>query len=375
MNAPLPSWSHAASNCRQSRAALLAVTQIDQEPLKIPWVSLAVLKLPRIRNSVVEHGALILNQVDPVLDIFPGLESLFIIIERQGWFGYTRSFGAAIKLVEDEELLANTHRIFPDAILLNMGPADFVDHHSFRPVAEAETFDGIAIACWSPRKRIELLVQAAALLPQRRFVHLGHFENAGSRDEIDYRDHCVRLAASVAPNLYFPFLSKCRNEEMPVDKASINQWINRAKIGILTTTNEGINRFKMECIAANRPVLVPADVEGPTRKHVTPQTGLFYEPTPESLAAAFERAFAAREQFRPRQYLLATSGKDISVNKLRRALRDYCERSKIPYRFDDIEWDGRNESLTWGQPSIEALKSIMAKFRTNVPPSHDRTLA
>ena len=36
----------------------------------------------------------------------------------------------------------------------------------------------------------------------------------------------------------------------------INDWINRARVGVLTTGSEGINRFKMECIAADRPIVV-----------------------------------------------------------------------------------------------------------------------
>ena len=335
---------------------------IQQEPFKPSWVSVALLSKPRYDGGRLRRGVIILNQVDHVVGLFPSLPRLFIIVERRGWNGINRSYIADVKLIEDLSTLDETRLHFPKAVLLPYGPADFVDTDVFRPLNDVPEYDGIQIACWSRRKRIELLIMAASLLPGRQFVHLGHFENNGSIEELTYRESCVSLAARIAPNLHFRYANARGNSELPTDKNVINAWINRAKIGILTTQSEGINRFKMECMSANRPMLLPDDVGSTTSKHLTAKTGIMYRPTPADLALAIEQALHHGESFTPREHLASTTGKRLALNALKVAVHTISIRDGFPYMYDDIDWDGRNESLFWGDEGVQLLRDLVAQF-------------
>jgi glycosyltransferase involved in cell wall biosynthesis len=331
-------------------------------PFNISWLSVAILAPPFIANGRLHRGAIILNYVDEVVLLLPDIRRLFFVIERRGWHGINRSATADIKMVEDLSTLEKTHRQFPEAILLDIGPADFVDHEAFRPLPGSPDFDVIHISCWSPRKRIELLIRAAARLPSLRFLHLGHYERQGNQAEHAYRLDCLKLARDIAPNVFFPFGSALTNNDVPTGKETVNIWLNRAKIGLLTTMPEGINRFKMECIAANRPVLVPSDAGTPTQKHINWITGVLYGPSDSQLSSAIEETIRNLGQFSPREYLLNHSGRQISLAKLKRALGELCNRTGCPYCYDNISWDGRNESLVWGQNGLAVIERSISTF-------------
>jgi glycosyltransferase involved in cell wall biosynthesis len=329
-----------------------------------PWVSAAVLEPPVFHQGKWEKGALIINQVDPVLELFPELKQCFFVIERRGWYGPNDARQADIKLVEDLTTWEESQRAAPAAILLDIGPADFVDHAAFFPLDCPTEYDVIQISCWSARKRIELFIDAAERLPHLRFVHLGHFEFDGKAEEYAYMDSCVERAERIAKNVSFPLWGTKRNEELPTAKTQVNQWINLARVGVLTTMSEGINRFKMECLAAGRPMLVPSDVDAPTRKHITAETGALFEPTADALAGAIVSVLERRDALDPRGYVLANTGKTRSLNKLKAALREVCARTGGWYHFDGIDWDGRNQSLAWGENGLRLLGDLVEQFRS-----------
>jgi glycosyltransferase involved in cell wall biosynthesis len=341
----------------------------DPEEFKRSWVSAAVLKSPELKSSGLIKGVLILNQVDHVLKLLPSIRSLFFIIERRGWHGMNTSRLADIKLIEDSSTAEHTKQLFPDAIGLDLGPADFVDHASFFPLNRTCEADVIQISCWSKRKRIELYIEAATLLPKVSFIHLGHFENGGTDQELKYRDECIAHATKAGCKMSFPFGDRSHNSELPVAKNEMNDWINKAKIGVLTTTSEGINRFKMECLAADRPVLVPDDVATPTKKHITAKTGCFYKPNPASLADAISATLANRMSFRPRDYILTYTGKDRSISRLKEALKTICCRTGQDFAYGDIDWDGRNQSLLWGEEAITLLTAVTERFSPRFSPA------
>lgn len=326
------------------------------------WLSAAILKNPLVDNSGFHRGVLVINQVDEVLDLHPELSTLFIVVERFGWYGMLPSSLSDVKLVEDEWFYEETKRRFPSAVLLKLGPADFVDIDAFRPLKMARKYDGIMIACWSERKRIEMFIRAAALLPNRRFIHLGHYEHNGSDLEKAYKHECLKLAKEKHANVEFITKEAENNDFLLQDKCSINEWINLCSIGILTTKSEGINRFKMECLSADRPVLVPSDVACPTRKHINYNTGVLYQPEPEELARQIEAMMSSLRDYNPREYVLSSTGKYNSLRLLKSALFEVCENSEELYRFDDIEWDGRNDSQDWGEDACTLLNKVVCEY-------------
>lgn len=329
---------------------------------KRSWISVGVLKAPEFCVENINKGVIVLNQVDPLLELFPSILHQFIVVERHAWFGVNEATRANIMLVEDMTAMEELKSSRKDSLLLGIGPADFVDHSSFIPLGIKPDFDVIQISCWSPRKRIELLIEAAAKLPDLKFVHLGHFENEGSNEELEYRKYCVELASKIAKNIQFPFGCEDNNETLPNTKKEINHWINRAKIGVLTAQSEGINRFKMECLSANIPFLVASDVAWPTKKHINSTTGMVFSPNADSLANTISYAIRSKEKFTPRCYILNTTGIDRSLRRLRNALKEYCFKHEVIYRFDDILWDGRNDSLIWGEGAVVKLESIESNY-------------
>jgi glycosyltransferase involved in cell wall biosynthesis len=334
---------------------------------KPPWISAQVLTPPARIDGQLARGALVLNQIDPLLDALPDLRSLFLFVERRGWFGINENAGAAIKLVEDLTTWDITRERYPDSILLDIGPADFVDHDVFRPLETQRDFDVIQVSCWTPRKRIELFIEAAARLPHLTFAHLGHFENGGTAEELAYRQACIALAKNLGARIAFPFGECDTNVGFPRTKADVNAWVNRARLGVLTALPEGINRFKMECFAADVPVLVANDAGAPTTKHIGPETGGVFAPTPTALADAIETALARRREFCPRGYLLRTTGKARSLQRLRQALGTAAGRSGDPDRFGTIEWDGRNQSMVWGRHAVAMLTNQLREHGFYAP--------
>ena len=335
---------------------------IAPEPYRLEWVSTRVLYLPTYVDGRLMRGALVLSQVDRVVERFPRLKELFVIVERRAWAGMNVSEPADVKLVEDLSTLEATRKRFPASMLLPIGPADFVDHEVFRPLGHDCRYDVIQIASWSQFKRLDLFIRAAAELPRLRFLHIGHFPYGGTRQEKRYRKSCLRLARSVAPNIEFPFGEANSNDGLPQDAHEINLWLNRARLGVLTTSVEGINRFKMECLAADRPVLVAEDAAHPTKKHINDSTGALFEPQPLTLAAAISAALVRIHAFSPRSYLLSVSG-NARASEL---LKDGLKHAHQKYHEDSVDprfaWDGRNQSLLWGAEALGVIERMVSTY-------------
>lgn len=325
--------------------------------IPIGYYSLKVLKEPEGKSK----GALILSQVDNVVSQFPSLKRKFYLIERRGWRGINESEYADIKLVEDLSYWDETLSKFPQSICLDIGPADFIDTEEFKPLGIEKKYVSIQVSHWTDFKRPEMFIRAASLLPNRRFLKLGHFVEGGSDLEYQLRDNCIRLAKRLGADVDFPYAKAQHNNDFPSSKEIMNHYINLAQIGVLTTKVEGINRFKMECLSTGLPVLVPADTSYPTKKHINENTGELFEPTPEGLANTIEKVLLNLGKYQPREYILNNTGKPIALRKLKRALEVLCSRDGIDFRFEDIDWDGRNQSLTWGENVFETLRRYNQK--------------
>lgn len=329
----------------------------------IHLIGATILREPEKKKGKVTKGAIILNHVDQITKIIPELKEYFYIIERRGWRGINQSKTADIKLVDDLSTWEETKKRFPNAVLLDIGAPDFIDTEAFRPLGVKKDYDGIQIASWDGFKRPLLFIQGAALIPNRRFLKLGHYANEGTPKERALRDACLITTKKLGANIEFPFGNIDSNEEMPQSKEDINMYLNRANVGILTTKVEGINRFKMECLSSNIPMLVPADACYPTKKHINDETGLLFDPTPGGLAEAVEYVLSHRNQFNPREYVLKNTGINRSLKKLKKALRSLCKKDAAEFIFDNIYWDGRNQSILWGETALKKIIKVIKKTK------------
>lgn len=328
----------------------------------LKYYSAKILQMPYVKNKKVHKGAIILSQVDSLVRLFPTLINKFYIIERRAWEGINNSIYADIKLVEDLSTWEKTKEMFPKSILLDIGPADFVDTKEFYPLSMKKEIDGIQISSWDRFKRPLLFIKGCSLLPMKRFIKFGHFVENGNSDELGLVTECLKQAKRISSNIDFLYSSEVSNEKLPNTKQEINLIINKCKIGILTTKVEGINRFKMECLAANIPVLVPNDCSFPTKKHINSNTGVLFDPTPEGLSSAIRFTLDNIKQFSPRSYITEVSGATISLEKLKAALCKLCKRDSVENDFKNIFWDGRNQSLVWEEKVLSLLNYVLKEI-------------
>jgi hypothetical protein len=308
---------------------------------------------PQLGARGIEKGAIILNRCDELCKLVSDIKDYFYLIERRGWFGMNKELNADIKLVEDPSTMEETKKKFPDTIPLKLAEADFVDTDKFRPLGVPKPYTGIQIAAWPAFKRHELFVSAAALLPEKRFLKFGHFWRAPGRfgwnSETARRRRTIRLARKLHANIDFP-------DDYVSDPQDLNKLVNTAKMGILTSEHEGLNRFKMECLSADIPMLVAEDSGPATTRHINERTGLLFKPTPEDLAEAIRYVEEHIADFSPRAYILENTGMEISIATLRNALQALARKDGSDRRYEELRWNGRNESFTWTKE--EALKDI-----------------
>lgn len=317
----------------------------------INWVSVALLKEPEKDRK----GALILSMVDEVVPLFPNLRDLFYVIEWRGWKGMNYSQQGDIKLVEDGSTFEKTKRIFPRTISLDLAIGDFVDTEKFIPLTIEKKYDAIQIASWADFKRHDLFLEACALLPQYKFIKFGHFPNC-SNEERSLKKKIIKKSYLLGAPIEYPYANLENNQDLPSSPEEINRHINSAKMGVLTSANEGMNRFKMECLSANIPFLVSSDSIYPIKKHINAFTGVIYDPSPKGLATAIKETLSKLDSFSPREYILANTGKRNSIRKLEGALNQLARRDRWNPYFTNLDFDGRNQSLFWGENAIFLLE-------------------
>jgi len=326
-------------------------------------ISAAILKKPQKEGGVIQKGAVVISQPDEVYGLIPEIKDYFYLVERRGWRGMNTSKEADIKLVEDYSTWEETRKNFPNAILLDLAGGDFVDVTKFKPLDIEKRYTGIQISCWEKFKRHELVVQGTSLLPQYKFLKFGHFINRGTLEERLFRGEIINMSRDLGANIDFAYDKLETNEGLPNKSKEINYLINQCSVGILTTEIEGVNRFKMECLSAGVPVIVPSDVSFPTKKHINDQTGLLYEPTPNGLAKAIKYTLNNYQTFKSREYVLNSTGHINSLNKLKKSLNKLCRRDNQIYNFDDIYYDGRNQSLTWDDNVISSIRESIGNLK------------
>jgi hypothetical protein len=325
-------------------------------------LSLAILREPEIIQGIINKGAIIISDLDDTIKKFPEIKKYFYIIERRGWEGICTSNLADIKFVEDTFYLEETKKRFPNAILLDIAGADFVNTDNFKPLEISKIYTGIQISTWQKFKRPELFFAGIKLLPEKRFLKFGHLIYANDK-ELSYKREFVSFCKEKLKNINLPYSDLRNNDNLPNDPKEINFFINQSKIGIITSKVEGINRFKLECLSANIPVIVPKDVNTPLKKHINSKTGIFYNPTPEGLAEAIKKVEENYNSFSPRKYVLKNTGIKKSIKKLKKALNYLALRDGTKDIYKNIYWDGRNQSLIWESKAERYIKEKLDNIK------------
>jgi glycosyltransferase involved in cell wall biosynthesis len=372
---------------------------------RMPWdrnsrlISGVVLRQPGLADGVVRKGVVICNFPRIVASRIPDLTQLYWLVQRRGWRGFSVDRAADIQLVDDIPAQRRWNRfvgilravrrwtpwpdVMPRPAALPFGNADFVDTEAFTPDRRFKTYDVIMIARWSRFKKHQLMVDAFRVLKNHgaevRGVMFGDSGLPVLPDEIDYRN---QIAASI------------RREKLPVDlpgidpsdtatldftKQSMAAWINASRVGLVLSKVEAINRFKMECLSCDVPVIVCADACWCVKKHVTPRTGLLVDRRPDALASAI-LAIRAGAKVSPRDYILENTGIDRAMAALQRAVDDLDAVMGLD-PAPIARYDGRNNTLNWhdfvahlGNEVAAAIARLGVERRSRaVHPPHCRT--
>jgi hypothetical protein len=237
-------------------------------------------------------------------------------------------------------------------VRLPISNADFVDTDAFAPDGRPKTHDVIMVARWDSFKRHDLLLDALGILGARRSgvrgVLVGHVDRKSIVARLRSRAYHRRIIARIRDEqlpIDLPFSEGIETTATDRTKATMAALINRARMGVILSKTEGVNRFKMECMACNVPVIICADACWTLRKHVTPKTGMVVPRRADALADAI---LAMRDgmAFTPRAHVLATSGCVNSMRMLQQSIDELDMAAGHPPATISA-YDGRNNTLIW----------------------------
>jgi glycosyltransferase involved in cell wall biosynthesis len=171
----------------------------------------------------------------------------------------------------------------------------WVDHRLFRPLPGAKKeFDLVMVAGWGAYKRHHRFFRALSVLKRKghrsRALLLGYPVGLT-------KDDLLREAA------YYGLLDQLEfHEWVPYEK--VNEFVNRAKVNIIWSRKEGVNRAIIEGMFAGVPCLVREGFNyGYHYPYINPQTGCFAAENrlPDKLLWMTENY----RQFAPREWVAA----------------------------------------------------------------------
>lgn len=320
------------------------VTGLDLDPLYEPAFELLpstaglvgiVLKDPVVDGGrVTERGVLLLKNTDRIdafrraVDVGAVLERYALVLEPS-WSGYadpailayTRFAAHPIVVMapcrEDHDFL---ERLDLNLRPIAIGASDWVDPRVFVPLpGVAKEFDAVLVARWTVEKRHHVLLRALRQIGDPTFrVALAAGYAAEGPDRAAIRDLIARSGVAGQITIF---------EDL--EPAELNVLLNRSRVNVLLSLQEGSNRALFEGFLAGVPGLALARNVGIPRGHFTPQTGrLIAERRLASTLLEFREGWRA---FDPRPWALANIAPERSTHELERVLRDLAAARGEPW--------------------------------------------
>ncbi len=186
----------------------------------------------------------------------------------------------------------------------------FIDHESTHfPLDVEKKYDVCYVAYLRVRKNHELLLKAAAKLPDRNLniVCLGE-------DRKNYRAKLEKMVDDLGLDVTFVG---------EVGKGEVNQYINQSRMGVMTSVLDAVPRATLEYMAADVPVLVNAHLRAGTR-YVGEQGGLVK--APEEFHRGIEEILDNPERFSPRAFFM----ENFSFEKNMAVVIDIFKKAGLP---------------------------------------------
>ncbi|HUE69830.1 MAG TPA: glycosyltransferase [Pirellulaceae bacterium] len=301
-----------------------------EEPQRILKGAAIVIKSPNGR----EKGLIAINY-NHLFPIFarhfdvPRIAERYHLLLEASWSGYC-----------DPDILCFTQYGFPvfveayeprDAAFLrtigaNLIPVAtstnwWVDHRRFRPLPGAsKDFDLVMVAGWGDYKR-----------HYRFFEALSRLRRQGKRPSVLLLGYSVgwKKETVLDQARYFGIADQLEvNEGVPYEQ--VNQMVNRAKVHVLWSRKEGVNRAIIECMFAGLPSIVREGFNyGYRYPYVNEQTGCFA--SEETLPRAIEEMVERSGQMQPREWVLENMSCQRSTHIVSETIRQWSAAHGEPW--------------------------------------------
>lgn len=197
-------------------------------------------------------------------------------------------------------------------IPVRMGPHDWVDGDTFRPLGLEKEFDVVMVAAFTRIKRhYQLFDTMRQLRPRRRLkVALVGFtwQRTQQQLEAEMDQYGVRGDVTLFRD---------------IEPEQVNQVLNRSRAAVLLSRREGGNKSQMEALAAGVPLVLYRHIIGPV-DHLNAETGRFADDS--ELGAVLLEVLDHPERFQPRAWFERNSGYLASTASLNAVLRQQAER-------------------------------------------------
>ncbi|WP_031496975.1 glycosyltransferase [Bryobacter aggregatus] len=307
----------------QSEKIVRAVPQIGSARLVN---SAIVLKAPRDRNGLqVERGVLLLKNTSwcetyhRAADFRSLLQHYSVVVEPS-WSGYADPKLLALTQYRSDKILVTAsyqgdfqliQALQSNLVPIWMGASDWVHPEIFHPLPNVEReFDAVLNARWHVVKRHHLLFDAMRKMADPSYklaIVAPHHDDEGDRalllDMI--RIYGLSQQITIYENL---------------DAAGVNEVLNRSKVNLLLSRQEGSNRAIFEGFFAGVPGLAFENHIGLSKMHFHPDTGRLIEESDLLENLLYFRSHW--KDFNPRPWALANIAPVVTTAKLNTILKE-----------------------------------------------------
>jgi glycosyltransferase involved in cell wall biosynthesis len=231
------------------------------------------------------------------------IASRYYIVLEPDWSGYCEPnilsyglfpFPVFVQAFEprDAALIANLHS---NLVVVPTSTNWWVDHRLFRPLpGVARDIDAVMVASWGSYKRHYWFFRALGQLRKagrRLRVLLLGYPYGMTREQVLDQAHLCGVADQLELQEWVPY-------------EQVNEQINRARVNVLWSRREGVNRAIIEGMFAGVPCIVREGFNyGCPYPYINPQTGCFA--SEKTLPETLLRMIDQHEQFTPRDWVSA----------------------------------------------------------------------
>jgi glycosyltransferase involved in cell wall biosynthesis len=330
--------------------------RLFEDPCRALGTAIFVTKSPKgdEKGLICVHYNHILPFFAKFFDV-PRLAQRYHIVIEPSWSGFC-----------DGDILCYTQFPFPifveayeprDAALIrslgaNLIPVGtstnwWVDHRKFHPLPHVKKeFDLVMVAGWGVYKRHYRFFEALSRLRRQgrrpRVLLVGY--NVGWKKET-VLDHAR----------YFGIADQLEVlERVPYDR--MNDAVNRAKVHLLWSRKEGVNRAIIECMFAGLPTIVREGFNyGYRYPYINEETGCFA--TEESLPRAIEELVSRADQMRPREWVMANMSCQRGAEILSQAVGQLARSHGEPWTEMPVLKTTELDRMTyWDSEDVEKFR-------------------